>query len=144
MDLKLGLAIIFAGFIIVYHFKNQRDNIKQIPKLFTKEGYGLRNSIWQAFVTVSFALLLSICLTYIAHILADLFPWIHKFIQVAPIISAFLILWALIGKLGWSNQTIGGKTPTENLNNFWFRLLNFVAGVLIFLNYFYIHYNKNF
>jgi len=45
---------------------------------------------------------------------------LHPFAQVLRFGSAGLILWAILGRLGWSIQTYKGITLEERLNNGWF------------------------
>ena len=52
-------------------------------------------------------------------------------------VSGALILWALIGVLGWPIQTYGGDTLPETINNFWFIFLNVVGSLFLFFTYFY-------
>ncbi len=52
--------------------------------------------------------------------------------NILLICSAAFLLWAGIGKLGWSIQTFGGHTPPEKLNMVIFWILSHIGTFLLF------------
>ena len=64
---------------------------------------------------------------------------ILNWIQVSAI---FLVLWALLGQLGWSIQTIKGISLPEYINDLWFRTLNVVAAHLFLFSYFFKNFDS--
>ena len=119
--------------------KYRNERIEELKKQFSDSTYKLRNSIYQAFITV---FLVSICAILFAFILANFISITSEQIIFIRTISAFLILWALIGKLGWSIQTIGANTIPEQTNNFWFIFLNVIGSFSLFFTYFFNLFKK--
>lgn len=71
-----------------------------------------------------------------AFIMKKWFPVSQNFITIIQIISVLLILWGLLGKLGWTLQTFSGVTLQEQINNYWFRILNGLGAYLLLFSYF--------
>ncbi len=94
----------------------------------------LRKSIWQSFKTVSKILAFA---WFIACITTDSFINPFSLPLILQIGSAFLILWALVGKLGYSIRTWSGNTLPERIDNFWFIFLNVLGILLLFFEQFY-------
>ena len=55
-----------------------------------------------------------------------------KFLDILLISSSFILLFAGIGKVGWSIQTWNGDTAPEIVNNVIFQVLTFFGGFLLF------------
>jgi hypothetical protein len=51
-------------------------------------------------------------------------------------LSAALILWAVLGRLGWNIQTFQGDTLPERFNSLWFRLIYVTGAYLLVLSMF--------
>ena len=116
--------------------QKRRDELKdQISKNTAK----LRNSIYQGFVTVLSVL---ICSFLFAFIMVRFVSITGKYLLLIQVFSGFLILWALIAKLGWNIQTIGGNTLPEQINTFWFIFLNVIGGFCLFFTYFFNLFKK--
>lgn len=113
-----------------YHEKEiaetEDDFVKRIDKL--------ENSIRQGFITV---MLVAIASAISVNLFKAYFSFTSDTITITQIVSVFLILWALISKLGWPIQTFKGNTIPEQIDNFWFILLNVVGTYLLFTTYFY-------
>ena len=105
---------------------------------FSERTQKLKDSIWQAFLTViktlGFAWLVACVVTE-----SIFFPLSMQ--SILQIVSAFLILWALIGKLGYPIRTYGGKTLPEVIDNFWFIVLNVLGILCLFFSQFYCWVN---
>jgi len=54
---------------------------------------------------------------------AAMTPW-------GQIVGSFLILWSILGVLGWENATWSADTPPERLNKYLFWFLN-ILGIFI-------------
>jgi hypothetical protein len=122
-------------------FKNQWDNNQEwrnqrrqeFNEQFSKSANELKNHIGQALLTV-IKTLGFIWLTFC--VITDSF-FVPSGIPVyLQIVSALFILWAVIGKLGYPIQTIGGKSLPETIDNFWFIFLNVIGAMLLFSSQF--------
>ena len=56
------------------------------------------------------------------------------YVSYLQAISAFMILWSIFGKAGWSIQTSDGETLPEKINEAWFRILTWVGIYLLVLS----------
>ena len=56
----------------------------------------------------------------------------EKFLAILLIVSSGFLLLAGIGRVGWSIQTWGSKTPPENLDRMFFLCLSYIGGFLLF------------
>ena len=70
----------------------------------------------------------------IANFIKSKYPKLitKKFLDILLISSSFILLYAGIGKVGWSIQTWAGDTTPENVNNAIFQVLTFLGGFLLF------------
>ncbi len=100
----------------------------------------LRSYIFQAFVMV---LLVFVCAVLSAFIMKNFITISDKCLLMIQIVSAFIILWALMGKLGLGIQTFIGTTLPEKINNFWFLFLNVIGIFLLFFSYFFNLFRRN-
>jgi len=117
--------------------KTQKEKFR---KQFTDGTNKLRNSIFRAFVMV---LLIFICAFLSAFIMKNYVNITKKWLFIIQIISAFVILWALMGKLGFGIQTFCGDTLPEQVNNFWFIFLNVIGIYFLFFTYFFNLFRDN-
>ncbi len=113
------------------------EEIAKCTKQLFENTKKVKNSIWEAFWTVAktlgFAWLIACVVTN-----SILFP--SNLSSILQIISAFLILWALIGKLGYPIQTFDGQTLPELIDNFWFIVLNVLGVLCLFFSQFYFSF----
>lgn len=114
--------------------KFRQEKIIEYNRQFSRSSEKLKNSISQALFTVIRILLFSFG---IACISASYISLGRGGTLIIQILSTFLILWALVGKLGWSLQTWKGETLPEKVNDFWFKLLNILGLLLLFFALFY-------
>ena len=80
-------------------------------------------------------ILLDFALAYrVACFLKSKYPklFTKKFLAILLIASSAILLVAGIGRLGWSIQTIAGKTAPEIVNNVIFLCLSYIGGFLLF------------
>lgn len=99
----------------------------------------LRNSIKQGLITV---ILVAIAAIFTAILCREFIELSQSLILLIQSISAMMILWALISKLGWPIQVYKGKTIPEQMDNFWFILLNITGSYFLFSTYFYSFFMK--
>ncbi len=135
LRILVGTILLIA---FIYHIKKHWTSIVNLLNHSTSSDE-VKNSIWRAFLTVGKILFFALGAAYCF----SKFTISDDVISVTQIISAFLILWALIGKLGWSIQTIGGQTPMEKANDFWFLVLNTIGIFCLFFSQFYIFLHKH-
>jgi len=125
-------------------FESDEDYKKASTEEKRKQFTDARNKVWnticRAFLMV---LLIFICAVLSAFIMRDFITITDKWLLIIQIVSAFLILWALMGKLGWSIQTHGGTTLPEKINNFWFIFLNVIGIYFLFFTYFFNFFRRN-
>jgi len=107
----------------------RKSEVLRYETQFSKSTNKLRGAIWHSFAVVILIVVLSLLATLVFK---RWFPLKPAFIQILQIISAFVILWGLLGQLGWSIQTIGGTSLPEQVNNYWFRILNSIGMFLLF------------
>jgi len=115
--------------------KIYRENkLIEYRKQFSERTQMLRNNIIKSLYIILGVLLMSILSAYIMR---RFFPVGQNFIITIQVVSVLVILWALLGKLGWSLQTGGGTTLQEQVNNYWFRILNSLGAYFLLFSYFY-------
>jgi hypothetical protein len=119
--------------------KYKAEQIENFKKQFAESTQKLRNRIYFAFVTVLLTLL---CALGIAYIAAGLTSIPSNMLSIIQVLSAFLILWAIIGQLGYSIETIGGESIPENIDKFWFMVLNIIGIFSLFFAQFYSFFKK--
>ena len=119
------------------NYKQKR--IDELKDQFSKSTYDLRNSIYQGLMTV---FRVSMCAILFAFIMTHFISLSEKHILLIQLFSGFLILWALIAKLGWSIQTTHGNTLPEQMNSFWFIFLNVIGIFCLFFTYFFNLFKK--
>ena len=112
----------------------RKSELLRYETQFSKSTNKLRGEIWHSFAVVILIVVLSLLA---ALFFKRWFPLKPAFIQILQIISAFVILWGLLGQLGWSIQTIGGTSLPEQVNSYWFRILNSIGIFLLFFACFY-------
>lgn len=56
------------------------------------------------------------------------------FSEVSQYIGVAILLWATLGKIGWSIQTVNGTTLPEQVNDFVYRLLYVIGSVFLALS----------
>jgi hypothetical protein len=117
----------------------KNEQLKRFKEQFLESTLRLRERIWFAFITVALTLL---CAAGIAYIAAGLIPISSSTLSIIQIASAFLILWAIIGQLGYSIQTIGGESMPEVMDKFWFIVLNIIGIFSLFFTQFYSFFKK--
>lgn len=115
------------------------EQIERFKKQFSESTQKLRNRIYFAFVIVLLTLLCALGIAYIAAGLIFLSSNTLLFIQLA---SAFLILWAIIGQMGYPIQTIAGESIPENIDKFWFIFLNIIGIFSLLFTQFYSFFKK--
>jgi len=94
----------------------------------------LRNNILKSLAIV----VIILCFSFLAaYVFNKYFNISERLIYILQVLAASLILWALLSKLGWSIQTINGTTLQEQINEYWFRILNSIGAFLLFFTYFY-------
>lgn len=100
---------------------------------FLKSTEKLRLSMWEAFLTVFLTL---VCAGLLAFgVPGSLLP--KALIAGLQMLSAFLILFALVGKLGYPIQTLAGETLPEMMDNYCYILTNIGGMFLLFFTQFY-------
>lgn len=106
--------------------KWKEERLQSYHKQFSEASQSLKNSIYQALLT---ALKVTIVAGGLAYLFARYIS--PNVLNIIQIVSTFVIFIAVIGKMGWSIQTISGETLPEVVNEFWSILLNWV-GILCF------------
>jgi len=56
------------------------------------------------------------------------------YIKIYGILSAFIILWAVLSEVGWEIQTFKGNSLPEQVNKVWFRLIQSLGMYFLFLS----------
>lgn len=56
------------------------------------------------------------------------------FSEISQYVGVAILLWATLGKIGWSIQTVNGTTLPEQLNDFVYRLLYVIGSVFLALS----------
>ena len=115
------------------------EQLKGFKEQFFESAQQLRSRIYFAFLTVALTLL---CASGIAYIAADLISISSSTLSIVQTASAFLILWAIVGKLGYPIQTMGGESVPEIMDKFWFIILNIVGIFFLFFTQFYSFFKK--
>ncbi|MCG2822215.1 MAG: hypothetical protein L6364_00840 [Desulfobulbaceae bacterium] len=54
--------------------------------------------------------------------------------EISQYIGVAILLWATLGKLGWSIQTMNGTTLPERINDFVYRLLYVIGSIFLALS----------
>ena len=120
--------------------KSNTEKIETLEEQFSESTQKLKNSIYEAFWTVlrtlGFAWLIACVITN------SIFNPFYLPL-ILQIVSAFFILWALVGKLGYPIRTWNGNTLPERIDNFWFIFLNVIGILLLFSIQFYSFYKIN-
>jgi hypothetical protein len=113
--------------------KEQTDRLKE---QFADSAQQLRNSIKQAAYTVFLTL---VCAFLLAHILVGMkFASISEiYLIIIQAMSAFFILWAIVGQSGRRIETWNGCTLPENIDKFWYIFLNVIGIFCLFFVQFY-------
>ncbi|MDP3041844.1 MAG: hypothetical protein Q8N62_03815 [Candidatus Omnitrophota bacterium] len=122
--------------------KNEKWKNEQLARFddqFFKSTHELRDRICFAFITVVLTLA---CALGVAYIAADLISISSIKLSIIQVVSAFLLMWAIIGQLGYSIQTIGGESMPEIIDKFWFIILNIVGIFSLFFAQFYSFFKK--
>lgn len=58
-------------------------------------------------------------------------PRPHLVAEVSQYLGVAILLWATLGKIGWSIQTMNGNTLPEQVNNFVYQLLYVVGSICL-------------
>lgn len=120
--------------------KWKNEQIASFNEQFLNSTQQLRNSIYQAFITVLITLFSAWAVAYLLALVILIPPNVLSIVQMS---SAFLILWAIVGKLGYPIKTIGGESLPENVDNLWFIFLNVIGIFCLFLAQFYTFLKSN-
>lgn len=95
----------------------------------------LRKSICKSFLYLSCTISISLILSFVlARILIIAISPI--IIIIIRFISASLVFWAVLGRLGWEIQTWRGDTLPEKINILWYRFLYILGVFLLMFSYF--------
>ncbi len=116
--------------------KKDTDASKSLEDRFEERINKLRTNFLKSFEIIFVLFVLSLVF---ACIFVAFYPLSDRWLNSLQIISAFLILFALLSYLGWSIQTWGGDSLPEQLDSYLFRMFNSVAIFLLFTVYFYNH-----
>lgn len=119
--------------------KWKNETIKEYKNRFLEDAQKLRSRILFGFVTVMLTLL---CALGIAYILAGLISIPSSWLSIIQIVSAFFILWAIIGKLGYPIQTIAGGSIPEITDDFCYIVLNIAGIFALFFTQFYSFFKR--
>lgn len=117
----------------------KNEQMERFTKQFSDSVRKLRGRIFKAFIIVALILLCAFGIAYVAAGLTSITPGALSIIQI---VSAFLILWGIIGLLGYSIQTIAGESIPETLDYFWFLFLNAMGIFSLFFTQFYSFFKK--
>lgn len=120
------------------NYKSQR--IAEFRAQFSESTHVLRTHIKSALTTVFFTLL---CAVILAFSLSGLFTIPQGIVQGLQILSAFLILFAIVGQLGYSIETIGGQSLPETMDKYWYVIVNIGGMFLLFFSLFYGFFKKS-
>jgi len=134
--LFMCLALFYLLFICLFRLPKHIHNFSHLKELIypNSESFKkLSNSIYQGFMTVLITLGSALAAAYLL-VVFDIPSYVLTTMQI---ISAFSILWAIVGKLGYPIQTIGGTTLPEAIDNFWFIFLNVIGIFCLFFTQFY-------
>ena len=81
----------------------------------------LREAILKSFGLVFAVFVVALLSAMIGHRYYS--AWLLKISPWTQIASAFLILWAVLGQLGFEIETWDGNSLPERINKYWFRIL---------------------
>lgn len=112
----------------------RKSRLEEFSNQFIKSTDKIRQSVWKSFQFVFLITFLSVILAFFTKQYVFISAEVLTLIQI---FSSFLILWSLLGQLGWTIQTIDGTTLPEQVNDYWFRFLNCVGIGLFFFSCFY-------
>jgi len=115
------------------------ERIKEDKERFLKSTYKLRGRIRYAFNIVA---LTALCAFGIAYISAGTISISENILLLMQLISAFMILWSIIGQLGFPIQTFSGETLPENIDKLWFFILNIFGIFLLCFTQIYGYFRK--
>lgn len=113
--------------------------VEDFKKQFSESTVFLRKSIRLAFITVALTSLSAVGLSYLFVGLIAISSNMLLFMQI---ISAFVILWSTVGKLGYPIETIGGQSLPEEMNKYWFIFLNVIGIFFLFFSQSYSFFKK--
>jgi hypothetical protein len=99
------------------------DELSERRKSFKESTSLLRTSMWKGFRNCAFTFLIAL----IASLMLPTYP---KFYGVA---SAFVLLWAVMGLIGWEIQTFDADTFPEQADDWWYRGLYYIGMGLLFI-----------
>jgi hypothetical protein len=95
----------------------------------------LRKSIAKSFLYLFYTISISFIFSFlIVRILKIYFS--STLLITIRFISASLIFWAVLGRLGWEIQTYAGDTLPEKINSLWYRLLYILGVFFVMFSYF--------
>jgi len=109
------------------------DKKKEYADSIHKSTREICGSIFQSMIWVTSITITAFIFAVIIHVV---FPSFLRYSGILQIISACLILWGILGRLGWSIQTWKAETLPEKVNEFWFRLVTIIGIFVLMLTLF--------
>ncbi len=110
--------------------KLPEQRVQEFRKREEERSKKVRIAIIVSFLWVAAVTLLALLSAYFAPI------FVRKWAAWLQVAAAVLILWGVLGKLGWAIQTYKGVTLPEQINEFWFRLVTILGMYLMVFSLF--------
>lgn len=116
-------------------YNREKERNKNIDNV-TISGRRLRRRIYKTLLIMVVVLIYSYVLAFVIKNYTNITITTTVITRI-QIFAVFLVLWALLGQLGWSIQTFKGLTAPEYINDLWFRVLNVISAHLVLFGYFF-------
>ena len=73
-----------------------------------------------------------------SHIVCRYLPHLYEYRFYFQLVSILIIAYAVLGRVGWSIQTMDGNSIVEKINIFWFRFL-YITGAWLAVSSFWVN-----
>jgi len=113
-----------------YNYSIERDGVPPSREREVELRKSLEDSSSLVRIFIGKSLLICVGILILAWITFSMLSTLPKYYFLS---SAFLLLWAVLGLLGWEIQTIAGGTLPELANKAWYRTLHIIGMYLLFI-----------